>query len=246
MEKNRPETGGWCLLKSAIGRRLSGRGASPFAQAFNESAASWQLRFVNGGIRRVVRIAERLEGSGDLGKRLFDEVAPVVAELAPSATETDSLSLYGQTPSRSRSPKTWPSLLPVRRSRTANLNPRALCLPMPLRLITGAKRAIFLIVDRGPAHIAKKTKAFVESLNGRLRLFYLPPYSPDRNPDELVWKHLKADTVGRMAITDKADFQTKVRASMRQLQNDPEKIRSFYQKPSLKYAAWKCTYLWTD
>jgi transposase len=105
------------------------------------------------------------------------------------------------------------------------------------RLITGAKRAIFLIVDRGPAHIAKKTKAFVESLNGRLRLFYLPPYSPDRNPDELVWKHLKADTVGRMATTNKADFQTKVRSSMRQLQNDPEKIRSFYRKPSLKYAA---------
>src|ERR1700676_1749178 len=105
------------------------------------------------------------------------------------------------------------------------------------RLITGAKRAIFLIVDRGPAHVAKKTRAFVESMNGRLRLFYLPPYSPDRNPDELVWKHLKADTVGRMAITDKVDFKTKVRASMRQLQNDPEKIRSFYQKPSLKYAA---------
>jgi transposase len=105
------------------------------------------------------------------------------------------------------------------------------------RLITGAKRPIFLIVDRGPAHIAKQTKAFVKSLNGRLRLFYLPPYSPDRNPDELVWKHLKADTVGRMVITDKADFHTKVRASMRQLQNDAEKIRSFYQKPSLKYAA---------
>jgi len=105
------------------------------------------------------------------------------------------------------------------------------------RMMTGAKRPIFLIVDRGPAHIAKKTKAFVASLNGRLRLFYLPPYSPDRNPDELVWKHLKADTVGRMAITDKADFKAKVRASMRQLQSDPKKIRSFYQKPSLKYAA---------
>jgi transposase len=105
------------------------------------------------------------------------------------------------------------------------------------RMMTGIKRTIFLIVDRGPAHIAKKTKAFVESLNGRLRLFYLPPYSPDRNPDELVWKHLKADTVGRMAITDKDDFKAKVRSSMRQLQNNPEKIKSFYQKPSLKYAA---------
>ena len=49
-------------------------------------------------------------------------------------------------------------------------------------------------------------------------------YSPDRNPDELVWKHLRADTVGRMTITDKADFKAKVRASMCQLQNDPEKI----------------------
>ena len=62
------------------------------------------------------------------------------------------------------------------------------------RLMAGAKRAIFLIVDRGPAHIAKKTRAFVDSQQGRLRLFFLPPYSPDRNPDELVWKHLKADT----------------------------------------------------
>ena len=104
------------------------------------------------------------------------------------------------------------------------------------RLMAGAKRAIFLIVDRGPAHIAKKTRAFADSQHGRLRLFFLPPYSPDRNPDKLVWKHLKADTVGRMTITDKADFKAKARASMRQLQNDPEKIRSFYQKPSLKYA----------
>jgi transposase len=105
------------------------------------------------------------------------------------------------------------------------------------RLIVGATNPVYLIVDRGPAHIAKKTKAFVETLGGKLKLFYLPPYSPDRNPDELVWKHLKADTVGRMVTTDKADFKDKVVASMRSLQKRPEKIRSFYQKPSLKYAA---------
>jgi len=68
------------------------------------------------------------------------------------------------------------------------------------RLMVGATHPIFLIVDRGPAHRAKKTKAFVETLGGKLRLFFLPPYSPDRNPDELIWKHLKAHTVGRSAI----------------------------------------------
>src|SRR5271163_174857 len=91
------------------------------------------------------------------------------------------------------------------------------------RLLIGATRPVFLIVDRGPAHRAKKTKAFVETLGGRLKLFLLPPYSPDRNPDELVWKHLKADTVGRMVTTSKADFKSKVVSSMRSLQKTPEK-----------------------
>src|SRR5450756_2261395 len=105
------------------------------------------------------------------------------------------------------------------------------------RLIAGAKRTIFLIVDRGPAHRAKKTRAFVETLGGKLKLLYMSPYSPDRNPDELVWKHLKADTVGRMVTTSKANFKGNVVSSMRKLQNNPEKIRTFFQKPSLKYAA---------
>jgi transposase len=105
------------------------------------------------------------------------------------------------------------------------------------RILVGAKRPIFLIVDNGSAHRAKTTKAFVETLGGKLKLFFLPPYSPDRNPDELVWKHLKADTVGRMVATSKADFKEKVVASMRSLQKRPEKISAFYQKPSLKYAA---------
>ncbi len=43
--------------------------------------------------------------------------------------------------------------------------------------------------------------------------------------------------VGRMVVTDKADFTSKVLASMRSLQKNPEKIRAFYQKPSLRYAA---------
>jgi len=105
------------------------------------------------------------------------------------------------------------------------------------RLLVGAKRTIFLILDRGPAHRSKKTKAFVETLGGKLKLFYLPPYSPDRNPDELVWKHLKADTVGRMVTTGKADFKSKVVSSMRSLQKNPQKISSFFHKPSLRYAA---------
>lgn len=105
------------------------------------------------------------------------------------------------------------------------------------RLLAGAKRKVFLILDRGPAHISKMTKSFVASLKGKLQLFYLPPYSPDLNPDELVWNHLKNHTVGKLATTDKAGFKRSVLGSMRALQKNEEKVASFFQKPSLKYAA---------
>lgn len=105
------------------------------------------------------------------------------------------------------------------------------------RLIAGARRKIFLIVDNGPSHISKKTKAFVASIGEKLELFYLPPYSPDLNPDELVWNHLKTNTVGRSTVTNKGDFKKQVTRSMKSLQKNPEKVKSFFQKKSLKYAA---------
>ena len=109
------------------------------------------------------------------------------------------------------------------------------------RLMVGATHPIFLIVDRGSAHRAKKTKAFVETLSRKLRLVFLPPYSPDRNPDELVWKHLKADTVGHSAIHSYADFKGKVKSSTHSLQRNTKKIRSFLQNRS-RYAAWIKSY----
>ncbi len=50
-------------------------------------------------------------------------------------------------------------------------------------------------------------RSFVPTLGGKLRLFFLPPFAPDRNPGALVWKHLEADTVGRMAATSQGKFR---------------------------------------
>jgi transposase len=105
------------------------------------------------------------------------------------------------------------------------------------RLLTGAKRKIFLIVDNGASHKSKKTREFVDSQKGLLELFYLPPYSPELNPDELVWNHLKTHTTGRSTVSDKSDFKKKVTRSMKSLQKNKCKIKSFFGKESLRYAA---------
>ena len=59
------------------------------------------------------------------------------------------------------------------------------------RLVHSAPSPIFLIVVRHPVHRSAKVRDFVASTDGRLRLFFLPSYSPDLNPDELVGNHVK-------------------------------------------------------
>lgn len=103
------------------------------------------------------------------------------------------------------------------------------------RLIQGATRPVFLILDRHPAHVAKLTRAFVESTKGKLRIFFLPPYSPELNPDEYVWNNLKA-TVGRKMTTHAEEMKSRVISHLRSLQKNPEKVRSFFRAPTTSYA----------
>lgn len=105
------------------------------------------------------------------------------------------------------------------------------------RLIHGAPRPIFLIVDGHPSHKARKVKQFVDSLDGKLRLFLLPGYSPELNPDELVWSNLKSGVLGKMAHTDKDSMKSAATAHLRRLQKRPHIVRGFFQKDTTRYAA---------
>ena len=103
------------------------------------------------------------------------------------------------------------------------------------RLLHNAPRPVFLVVDRHPSHRAKKVLAFVRSTEGRLRLFFLPPYAPDLNPDEHVWNHLKNHGVGKQTIWSRDQFRKVVLGHMRSLQRLPDLIRSFFRDPHLRY-----------
>jgi len=45
------------------------------------------------------------------------------------------------------------------------------------RLLHNAKRPVYLIVDGHPAHKAEKVQRFVESTEGKLKIFCLPPFT---------------------------------------------------------------------
>jgi transposase len=94
---------------------------------------------------------------------------------------------------------------------------------------------IFLIVDGHSAHTAKVTRQFVADNKDRLKLFFLPPYSPELNPDEWVWKNIKHDRVGRMAARTKDELQKGIERAVARLQSAAEIVKGFFADPDLAY-----------
>lgn len=105
------------------------------------------------------------------------------------------------------------------------------------RLLHNADRPIFLIVDGHPAHKAVAVRKFVEAQQGKLCLFFLPPYSPELNPDERVWNDLKNNAIGRKSISDPASLKAEVVGHLRSIQKTPDRVRGYFRNETTKYAA---------
>jgi transposase len=103
------------------------------------------------------------------------------------------------------------------------------------KLLHDAAGPVYLIVDGHPAHRAKVTREFVTSTDGRLKLFTLPSYSPQLNPDEWVWKNVKHDRIGRTPVRGAEDLKNKAVAALRRLQRLPALVRAFFADPNLRY-----------
>ena len=94
---------------------------------------------------------------------------------------------------------------------------------------------IFLIVDGFPSHRSKETLDFVKGTEGRLNLFFLPPYSPELNPDEWVWKSIKHDWVGKMASRGIVEMRNGISNAVAKLQSATELVLGFLRDPDLAY-----------
>lgn len=103
------------------------------------------------------------------------------------------------------------------------------------RLLDDTDGKVFLIVDGSTIHTSGLTKRFVARTEGRLELFFLPPYSPELNPDEWVWKNVKRDRVGRQAAQSHDELRLFVTAALQRLQKLPRLVLSFFADTHLAY-----------
>lgn len=104
-------------------------------------------------------------------------------------------------------------------------------------LIKDANKKVFLILDNLRVHHSKPVKAWVAERTHQIELFYLPSYSPELNPEERLNADLKHAIGTRVPARTKAKLRSVATEHMLNLEQSPERVKSFFQDPRVKYAA---------
>jgi len=104
------------------------------------------------------------------------------------------------------------------------------------RLVRDAGRLVFLIVDRHPVHRAREVERWLGKHAEEIRLFFLPAYSPDLNPDEFLNNDVKQNAHGRQRPATVEEMEGNVRVYMFSTQKHPDVVCNYFQAKTVRYA----------
>jgi transposase len=105
------------------------------------------------------------------------------------------------------------------------------------RLLAGATKKIFLIVDHLSVHEAAAVDQWLVDKTDRIEVFYLPKYAPERNPDEYLNCDIKANINTDGLPQDREELKGKLHRFMQRLAKLPARIVSYFKHKHIEYAA---------
>jgi transposase len=113
----------------------------------------------------------------------------------------------------------------------------ALFITFLTRLIAGATKKVFLIVDNLSVHEATSVKEWLADKKDRIEVFCLPKYAPERNPDEYLNCDVKANINTDGLPKDREELTGKLRRFMQKLTKLPARVASYFEHKCIAYAA---------
>lgn len=105
------------------------------------------------------------------------------------------------------------------------------------RLIKDTQFKVFLVLDNLKVHHSKLVKKWLERNEASIEVYFLPPYSPDMNPDEYLNCDLKHGVRASSPARNQKQLEKKVLGHLRKIQALPRRIISYFENPFIAYAA---------
>jgi transposase len=104
------------------------------------------------------------------------------------------------------------------------------------RLVRHLDRKIYLIVDGHPVHRRVMVRDWLAEHGDSIQMHFLPGYSPELNPVELLNGDLKRH-VAQANPANTTDLAAEADRHLRRRQNQPEAVKALFGKPEVRYAA---------
>jgi transposase len=89
------------------------------------------------------------------------------------------------------------------------------------------RRHLVVVMDQAPPHVSKKTRAYIDS-QARLHVYHLPKYSPDWNPDEKVWNHLKHQELKGHQAKTKEELHDLTQRKLDSMSKNPSLLQGLF------------------
>ena len=105
------------------------------------------------------------------------------------------------------------------------------------QLIKNRDRKVYLILDNLKVHHSKIVMKWVEKNKRSIELFFLPSYSPEKNPDEYLNCDLKYGVSEKPAPKNEEKLKKIVSQHMTMLQNNTKRVKKYFNHPEIQYAA---------
>lgn len=105
------------------------------------------------------------------------------------------------------------------------------------RLVADSKKKVFLILDNLRVHHSKAVATWLEDHKRQIELFFLPPYAPEYNPDELLNSDIKRNAGAKQSPRTQAELEANVLTRLSFLSSSPDHVSSFFHAPLTCYAA---------
>jgi len=104
------------------------------------------------------------------------------------------------------------------------------------QIIQSSQRKVYFIVDNLKVHQSKIVKSWAEENKEKIALFFIPSYSPERNPDEYLNCDLKQGLSNKKSPKNKETLQQNVQDQMNMLEKNPHRVIKYFNHKSIQYA----------
>jgi transposase len=100
-----------------------------------------------------------------------------------------------------------------------------------------AGKKVYVVLDNHPVHTSNAVKEWAEKNEQRIRLVYLPKYSPEINPVEYLNGHVKANVQRTKRAANQQELADQTRAFLAGIQSDDRYVCRYFLAPHAYYAS---------